>query len=343
MALDGVDFGADPGADPHGLLAAARAAGRAVPVLFRGEPARLVARYADVAAGLAAPELTAPDARPDVGPYAAPHPLDPVLAATPHALVRSLADGLVAHLDGAADLVADFAARYPSLVVSRLLGLGGSALPELRSLAADPAGAARFARRLTGPIAERRGEPRDDLLSRLVATGAADEEIVDFVRLLLPVEAVCHGIGNLLHGVLTAPDGWARVRADAAYRAAAPGEALRWEPPAAVRPRRAAGPLTWGDVTVAAGDLVLLSPAGANRDPDVFPDPDRFDPDRPATSPGLAFPEGPHADLARAQLAAALDALAARFTSVELAVPPDEVVVSGTLVRGPEWLPVKLA
>ncbi|WP_019631993.1 cytochrome P450 [Actinomadura atramentaria] len=345
MALDTVDLGADPVPDPHGTLAAARERARAVPVRYRGERAWLVTRYADVAAGVGSAALVAPDARPDVGPYAAGHPLDPVLAAELAewgATLRSLADGLAAHLAGPADLVADFAARYPSLVVSRLLGLGGTALPELRSLAADPAGAERFARRLTGPIAERRGEPRDDLLSRLVATGAPDDEIVGFVRLLVPVEAVRQGIGNLLHGLLTTPDAWARARADDAYRGAAVAEALRWEPPAAIRPRRATAALAWDGVTAEPGDLVLLSPAAANRDPAVFADPDRFDPARDAAAPGLAFPPGVHADLAGAQLRAALDALAGRFATAALAVAPDEIAVAGLEVRGPTALPVVL-
>jgi cytochrome P450 len=86
---------------------------------------------------------------------------------------------------------------------------------------------------------------------------------------------------------------------------AAVEESVRLEPAAAVVDRYATRDTTLAGVDIAAGDLVVVSIAGANRDPAVFPEPDRFDPDRTNASMNLSFARGPHfcigAALARAE------------------------------------------
>jgi cytochrome P450 len=71
-------------------------------------------------------------------------------------------------------------------------------------------------------------------------------------------------------------------------------ESLRLEPAAAVIDRYATRATTLGGAEIAAGELVRLSIAGANRDPAIFADPDRFDLDRTNPRRHLAFAQGPH-------------------------------------------------
>ena len=90
-------------------------------------------------------------------------------------------------------------------------------------------------------------------------------------------------------------------------------ESLRLEPAAAVVDRYATRDVTAGEALIGRGDLVRVSITGANRDPAVFPGPDRFDPERPNAGRHLAFARGPHfcvgAHLARLETVTALRAL----------------------------------
>jgi hypothetical protein len=90
-------------------------------------------------------------------------------------------------------------------------------------------------------------------------------------------------------------------------------ESLRFEPAAAVVDRYATRDVTIGGARISAGDQVTVSITGANRDPGVFADPDRFDPHRPNAHKHLAFAHGPHfcvgAHLARLETRAAVRAV----------------------------------
>lgn len=92
-------------------------------------------------------------------------------------------------------------------------------------------------------------------------------------------------------------------------------ESLRVEPAAAVVDRYATRDVELGGAAIKRGDLVIVSIAGANRDPVVFSDPDRFDPYRENARQNLAFAQGPHfclgAMLARAETTAVLRGLLA--------------------------------
>ncbi len=111
--------------------------------------------------------------------------------------------------------------------------------------------------------------------------------------------------------------------ADAArfYRAAVT-ESLRLEPAAAVVDRYATIDLEVGESRISAGELVIVSLAGANRDPEVFDDPDRFDPDRANSSKQLAFARGPHTclgiHLANMQTILAVERLINRFPGMRI-------------------------
>ena len=120
-------------------------------------------------------------------------------------------------------------------------------------------------------------------------------------------------ISNLVVHVLSNRDELDAIRADHSLIGAAVEESLRLEPAAAVVDRYATRDVVVGGAEIRRGDQVTVSIAGANRDPDVFAEPDRFDIRRPNVRRHLAFARGPHVcigmDLARLEAATALAAL----------------------------------
>jgi cytochrome P450 len=135
-----------------------------------------------------------------------------------------------------------------------------------------------------------------------------------------------------------------RARAESGIRESIADETLRWEAPVALLPRRAARDTQLGGQAIAAGDQMLLGIAAANRDPAVFADPDRFDPDRRQLEKSLVFGHGPHfclgAQLARAELRVALGALAERLPGMCLEDPCD-IETTGAILRGPRRVVVR--
>jgi cytochrome P450 len=136
-----------------------------------------------------------------------------------------------------------------------------------------------------------------------------------------------------------------RLLADPRLVDAAVEESLRLEPAAAVVDRYATRDVTLAGASITAGDLVTVSLAGANRDPAVFAEPDRFDLDRPDRKRHLAFATGPHVclgmDLARLEARVVVRTLLARHPEVRLergAPPP-----GGLVFRKPPTMPVTLA
>jgi cytochrome P450 len=101
-------------------------------------------------------------------------------------------------------------------------------------------------------------------------------------------------IANLVFHLLSNPDQLTLVRAEPALLANAVEESLRLEPAAAVVDRYATRDIELAGAQIAGGDLVEISLAGANRDPAVFPEPDRFDVLRQNAKLHVAFAYGPH-------------------------------------------------
>ena len=147
-----------------------------------------------------------------------------------------------------------------------------------------------------------------------------------------------------LLALLQHPEQLAQVRADPALLPGAVEEVLRWANPIHYFRRTATGDAELGGAHIAAGDKVALYYTAANRDPDVFDDPDRFD-IRRHPNPHLAFGIAEHfclgVHLARLEGRIFFEELLAAFPDIELAGEP--VRLRSNLMNSFKALPVRLA
>lgn len=278
-------------------------------------------------------------------------------------IVDELLDRLEAGMDArrvAGDVSADsvefveaFTRPYPFTVITRMLGIPvddeGRFLHwalKLIDYPWDPAGALlarqEFAEYMQPIVAQRRREPGQDVISLLAAAEhegqrLSDEEIYAFLRLLFPAgsDTTYKVAGSLFYAVLADPALRERALGSDADRQAIVQEALRWQPPTALLPRRCSKSTLLADVPIAAGEWILFGITAANSDPEVFANPRRFDPDR--DNRNLAFGHGEHfclgSHLARRELEAALKGVLARFPGMCLD-PAHSVRFSGAVLRG---------
>ncbi|MCJ2136181.1 cytochrome P450 [Methylobacterium sp. J-026] len=201
-------------------------------------------------------------------------------------------------------------------------------------------------------IKDKRKHPRDDMLSGLAnhATpegakmGDYDLVATSILMLVAGHETTVNLITNGLLTLLRHPDELERLRQDPLRAPRVIEELMRYEPPVQFRTRRTLSAIDIAGVTIPkAADLVLLLASG-NRDAAVFPDPDRFDPDRTGTR-HLGFGGSLHycvgAPLARFEAEAALTALAARLKAPRLIEDPPPYR-PGAALRGPEHLRVAI-
>jgi cytochrome P450 len=257
---------------------------------------------------------------------------------------------------GTAELRADFAGPLALAVVADALGLTGvdgdavrtwyAALVESVSTvtaggAPTEAGAAAF-RELGEHVHRTLADPAAD--SMLAGIDLAEAEVVANAAVLMfgGIDTTESMIANLVLHLLSHPDVQAAVRADRTLLPNAIEESLRFEPAASVVDRYATRDVTLEGVTIARGDLVRVSIAGANRDPAVFDAPDTFDLLRPNARANLAFALGPHfclgARLARVEAETAVTVLLDRMPRLRLTEP---VTPTGLVFRKPDRLPVR--
>jgi cytochrome P450 len=176
-----------------------------------------------------------------------------------------------------------------------------------------------------------------------------DEEIFSFLRMLLPagIETTFRSSGNLLYLLLTHPEQLEAVRADRNLIPAAIEEGLRYETPVLLTPRVTTTETSIGGVALPAGAGVTAMLASANRDPEVYDDPETFDIFR-APRQHLSFGTGPHLclgmHLARMETRIALNALFDRLPNLRLdhdaAQRVDAHIHGDSLFRSPTALPV---
>ncbi|MGP4006817.1 cytochrome P450 [Streptomyces sp. 4N124] len=192
------------------------------------------------------------------------------------------------------------------------------------------------------------GEDVTSLLGAAVGKGEVTLEEAVGLAVLLQIggEAVTNNSGQMFYILLTRPDLAARLRAEPEIRPQAIDELLRYIPHrnAVGLSRIAMEDVGIKGVRIRAGDAIYVSYLAANRDPDVFPQPEMIDFSR-NPNPHVSFGFGPHycpgGMLARLESELLVDALLDRVPGLKLAVPPREVPFKkGALIRGPEALPV---
>ncbi|HEY3247712.1 MAG TPA: cytochrome P450 [bacterium] len=198
-------------------------------------------------------------------------------------------------------------------------------------------------------FAQRRREPRDDLISALMQAEEAgdrltEEEAFSAVRLLLVAghETTTNLIGNGLLALLRYQDQWRLLREDRTLIPAAVEELLRFDSPVQLTVRIATEPLDLDGKHIRPGDQLIVLLGAANRDPAQFSDPDRLLITREEKR-HLAFGHGIHfclgAPLARLEMQVTLSALLERFPQLHLT--PEPVVRRQTMVlRGLDRLAV---
>ncbi|HWO61311.1 MAG TPA: cytochrome P450 [Umezawaea sp.] len=274
-----------------------------------------------------------------------------------------------AHLDAMAampqpvDLVEAFAIPVPSMVISSLFGVPVEELESFQSAAADMmrvdidqeatyAAGARITGSLYQLIQAKKAQPGDDLLSALVTMDDPDGVVDDMflvtaaATLLIAAHdttACMIGLGAAL--LLDRPDELAKLRADPSLIGNTVEELLRYLTIGQRGAERVAlEDVRIGDVVVKEGEQVVAHGLAANFDPALVEDPERFDISR-RPSAHLAFGFGPHQcigqQLARIELQIVFQSLFARFPTLALAVPVEELPFRHEMVfYGVHELPV---
>ena len=261
-------------------------------------------------------------------------------------IARPLASGVMAAALGLGDVGGRRLARW-------YIDIVGSVSAISAGLGPTPAGAAAFTQLRTAVIAALDDGSADavSVLPSVRQAGLSSDEVASNAAVVMfgGIETTEALIATSVLHLLSHPERARRARERDDLLDRAVSESLRLEPAAARVDRYATQDTLLAGQPIKAGDLVIASLAAANRDPAAFPDPDRYDPDRPATPHHLAFAAGPHAclaaDLARAQATAILRELlrlpGLRLDSARSDPPrglvfrkPDRVVVTWTTHTG---------
>jgi len=269
----------------------------------------------------------------------------------------------------AIDFIDDFAGPLPGLVIMDMLGVPREELATVKRLSDEMAlfiGSARqsaekYARAEAATremaalfrhlIAERRGKPRDDLLSELVrledeGDRLTEDELVATCILLLFAghETTTHHLANGLLALLRFPAEAQRLRREPKLAPAAVEELLRYDGPIGAQVRIVQRTHELHGKTLKQGDRVFILMNSANRDPRAYPDPDTVQLDRNGPA-HLTFGFGAHIclgfPLARLEGQVALPAVLQRWRKIELATDRLEWIDSMVL-RGMKAMPLRV-
>jgi cytochrome P450 len=260
--------------------------------------------------------------------------LRPTMQAVVGELVDRVAD------KGECELVADVCEPYPIPIICELLGappqdwklFSGWATDIFRifnnNIAEDlpliERASAELNEYVTEMIAERRTDPRDDLLSDLIAIEEEGDRLSTEEMTMLATAVLMAGTDTTRNQLACSvaifsehPDQWALLAEQPEHAPRAVEESMRYLGAVRGTARVASEDIVYRDVLFPAGTFVSTSLAGANRDPDAFEDPDIFDITRDRTTAQMTFGAGIHhcmgAALARAELQEALPLLARRM------------------------------
>jgi len=271
---------------------------------------------------------------------------------------------------GEFDFVSKVTVKLPLDVISELLGIPGEYRDHVHHLcngilirgtaedAANSMVAMQQATELFMKLAgERRANPRDDVISMLIADEVEDENGVKhglsdleiamrFVEMALAGhETVAKAIPNGAMAFQKFPEQRLKLMEDRSLLTQAADEIVRYDPPSQFQGRKTTRDVTIRGVTIPEGSRVLLATGSASRDPDAFPNADQFDISREIGLKNHYFGYGVHKclgiHLARQEIAIAFDELFTRFPQWE--VDPDRVTrLILTNVRGVATLPMRL-
>jgi cytochrome P450 len=247
-------------------------------------------------------------------------------------IVRSLLDQIT---DGEpADFMQAFAARVPLQVTAALLGVSterehdfadwSDAILNSFEPGSEPDWAAigALVEFFTAEIAVRKADPRPGLISDMLATDLAEQEVLMWCCILLAagIETTGNLIGGGMDLLLAHPDQMARVTAEPSLVPQAVAEMLRVLTPGRYIRRTATADTELAGHKIKHGEAVAMNFTVANYDPEMFEDPLRFDIDRNPND-SLAFSYGPHRcigmSVARLESTIAFEELLGRYPATE--------------------------
>jgi pimeloyl-[acyl-carrier protein] synthase len=289
--------------------------------------------------------------------------LRPALAARANALLDAVAGR------GEMDVVSELAIPYSLGAIIDRMGLPASDAPLLKRLSDELAVLLDGTRILSGlaqaklaavemvgyfrdALERRRRQPGDDFLSVLLAAREREDALSESELLATSIFTMVAGhetmtsfIGSAVLALELFPEERARLLRDPSLIPSAVEEILRFDTPVQINIKLAAEDLVIGGKPIAAGDPICAVIGSANRDPAVFPDPDRLDVGR-SDNRHIAFSQGAHycigAAMARVEAQEVLRALLVRLPGLR-ADPASAVRQPGIVLRGLKHLPARWA
>lgn len=265
-----------------------------------------------------------------------------------------------------------FSIQLPGMVIMDLMGVPRNRLLEVKGWSDDMMlfigsargvpdkyerarrGAVAMAGLFQGMIEERRTNPRDDMLSQLILSEAGgerlnDDELIGSLMMVLNGghETTANLINNSLLALAHHPDQAEALRQNPDGMARAVDEFLRYDSPVLSIGRMVARETELGGKQLSPGERIFAMLVAANRDGQVFADPDMLDITR-NPNPHMAFGKGHHfclgTPLARIEGQVAVECLLERFSRIELAEPEADIPwINSMVTRGPTRLPLKLS
>jgi cytochrome P450 len=274
-------------------------------------------------------------------------------------LAHQLIDRIIDKGEG--DAAEDFAQQIPPRVIAQMLGIDPSRGDDFTEWTrgvieigqTDPEARRKYRAIIRDffaeMITERRAQPGDDMISRLIAAEVEGEPLTDhtiqgvcFLLLVAGIDTTWSSIGSSLWHFAGHPEDRRRLAADAELFPTAIEEMLRFYAPVMMA-RKVTSHVEMGDKVLCPGDKMILNFPAGNRDPEIFDRPDEVVLDRERNR-HVAFGPGIHrcagSNLARMEMDVALRVWFERIPEFELS-NPDAATWAGGQVRGPRSVPVR--